>query len=146
MRESRTRAAVLTTSRDDDGTAILEVLVLGVGLLVPLLYAVMSVMAVQSASFVATAAAREAARAYVTSATPAQGSARARAATRLVLADAGVSAVRPVIRCVGGCLQPGSRVDVTVRVDVALPFMPGSASVSVTGQESMPVDRYREAP
>jgi hypothetical protein len=120
--------------------------VLGVGLLVPLLYAVMSVMAVQSASFAATSAAREAARAYVTSATVAQGVSRARAATRLVLTDAGVSSVGPVIRCVGGCLQPGSRVDVTVQVDVALPFMPGSPSITVTGQESMPVDRYRETP
>ena len=95
---------------------MLEVLILGVGLLVPLLYAVISVMAVQSASYAATSAAREAARAYVTAATPAQGAARARAATRLVLADAGVAAVVPRVGCVGGCLQPGSRVDVTVTV------------------------------
>jgi hypothetical protein len=134
------------TATCDDGSALLEVLVLGVGLLVPLLYAVMSVMAVESASFAATAAAREAARAYVTATTPAQGVARARTATSLVLADAGVAAVPPAVRCVGGCLQPGSRVDVTVQVDVPLPFLPGGASVTVTGQESMPVDRYREAP
>jgi hypothetical protein len=140
----RVRSAVATGA--EEGTALLEVLVLGVGLLVPLLYAVMSVMAVQSASFAATSAAREAARAYVTSATVAQGVSRARAATRLVLTDAGESSVAPVIRCVGGCLQPGSRVDVTVQVDVALPFMPGGPSITVTGQESMPVDRYREMP
>jgi hypothetical protein len=146
MTEIAAVTADLAPHRCEEGSALLEVLVLGVGLLVPLLYTVMSVMAVQSASFAATAAAREAARAYVTSATPAQGTARARAATRLVLADAGVAAVSPSIRCVGGCLQPGSRVDVSVRVDVSLPFMPGTASVTVTGQESMPVDRYREAP
>ena len=131
-------------SKDHDaGTAILEVLVLGVGLLVPLLYAVVSVMSVQSASYAATSAAREAARAYVTSATPAQGSSRARVATRLVLADAGVAAVAPRVRCVGGCLTPGSRVDVTVSVAVALPLVPGAPTVTVVGQESMPVDRYR---
>ena len=128
---------------DDAGTAILEVLVLGVGLLVPLLYAVVSVMSVQSASYAATSAAREAARAYVTSATPAQGSSRARAATRLVLADAGIAAVAPRVRCVGGCLTPGSRVDVTVTVAVALPLVPGAPTVTVVGAESMPVDRYR---
>jgi hypothetical protein len=125
---------------------VLEVLVLGVGLLVPLMYAVISVMAVQSASFAATSAAREAARSYVTSTTLAQGTAHAKAATRLVLSDAGVTSSGPVIRCVGGCLQPGSRVDVTVLVDVPLPLLPGGPTVTVTGEESMPVDRYREAP
>jgi hypothetical protein len=127
----------------EQGTALLEVLVLGVGLLVPLLYAVVSVMSVQSASYAATSAAREAARAYVTSATPAQGSARARTATRLVLADAGVAVVAPRVRCVGGCLTPGSRVDVTVTVAVALPLVPGAPTVTVVGAESMPVDRFR---
>jgi hypothetical protein len=130
----------------DEGTAVIEVLVLGVGLLVPLLYAVVSVMAVQSASYAATSAAREAARAYVTAATPALGAARARAATRLVLADAGITGVVPKVVCVGGCLVPGSRVDVTVTVRVALPLVPASPTVSVVGEESMPVDRYREGP
>jgi len=130
----------------DDGTAVLEVLVLGVGLLVPLLYAVVSVMSVQSASYAATSAAREAARAYVTAATPAVGATRARAAARLILADSDVAAVAPRVRCVGTCLAPGTRVDVTVAVDVALPLVPGSPTITVTAVESMPVDRYRAEP
>jgi Flp pilus assembly protein TadG len=130
---------------DENGTAVLEVLVLGVGLLVPLLYGVLSVMAVQSASYAATAAAREAARTYVTSATPSEGLVRARTATRLVLGDAGIAGATPTVRCVGGCLVPGSRVDVTVRVVVPLPLL-GGPGVTVTGQESMPVDRYRSTP
>ena len=130
----------------DEGTAVLEVLVLGVGLLVPLLYAVISVMAVQSASYAATSAAREAARAYVSAATPAQGAARARLATRLVLADAGLAAVPPRVTCAGVCLRAGTRVDVTVSVGVPLPLVPGSPTVTVVGEESMPVDRYREGP
>ena len=149
MRSSRAeprRRAVAERRDGDDGTAVIEVLVLGVGLLVPLLYAVVSVMAVQSASYAATSAAREAARAYVTATTPAQGAARARTATRLVLADAGVNGVAPKVACVGGCLVPGSRVDITVTVPVVLPLVPGSPTVSVVGEESMPVDRYREGP
>lgn len=130
----------------DDGSAVLEVLVLGTGLLVPLLYGVLSVMAVQSASFAATSAARQAARAYVTSSTPAEGAVRARAAARLVLEDAGAPLVAPAVRCVGGCLAAGSRVDVTVRVEVPLPLVPGSPTVGVVGVESMPVDTYREQP
>lgn len=125
---------------------MLEVLVLGVGLLVPLLYGVVSVMAVQSASYAATAAAREAARSYVGAATSAQGAVRARTAARLVLADAGIAAVAPRVQCVGGaCLTPGSRVDVSVVVAVPLPLL-GGPTVTVTGRESMPVDRYRSAP
>ncbi len=133
-------------ARDDDGTAVIEVLVLGVGLLVPLLYAVVSVLSVQSATYAATSAAREAARAYVTATTPVQGASRARSAAALVLADSGLRAAAPRVRCVGGCLVPGSRVDVTVRVQVALPLVPGAPSITVTGLESMPVDRYRASP
>ena len=121
-------------------------LALGVGLLVPLLYAVVSVMSLQAASFAATSAAREAARTYVTASTTAQGALRARTAMRLVLADAGMTAAAPTVRCVGGCLVPGSRVDVTVRVEVALPLLTGGPTITVTGQDSMPVDRYRSAP
>jgi len=139
-RSRRTR-----TVRHDDGIAVLEVLVLGVGLLVPLLYGALSVMALQSASYAATSAAREAARAYVTSATPSQGASRARTAARLVLADAGLTSTGPRVRCVGGaCLAPATRVDVTVPVVVRLPLLGGGPTFTVTGRESMPVDRYRD--
>jgi Tfp pilus assembly protein PilV len=129
--------------RGDSGVAVLEVLVLGVGLLVPLLYGAISVMQVQAASFAATSAAREAARVHVGAATPAEGRRLARRAAATVLADAGVRASSVGIRCVGGCLAPGSRTDVTVTVDVALPLLPGDRSVRVVVAESMPVDRYR---
>jgi hypothetical protein len=107
---------------------------------------VVSVMTVQAATYAATSAAREAARTYATSATPAQGARRARTATALVLADAGIAGVAPTVSCRGGCLVPGSRVDVTVRVEVPLPLLPGGPTITVTGRESMPVDRYRSAP
>jgi Flp pilus assembly protein TadG len=125
---------------------VIEVLILGTGLLVPLMYAVISIMSVQSATYAATSAAREAARAYVTGTTPADGAARARTATRLVLADAGVTSTGPRVRCVGGCLVPGSRVEVSVSVEVSLPLVPGGPTITVTGHESMPVDRYRGTP
>jgi hypothetical protein len=136
----------MRSPRGEEGTAVLEVIALGVGLLVPMLYAVVSVMSVQAATYAATSAARESARAYVTAATPVQGARRARAATSLVLADAGITGVLPSVRCRGGCLVPGSRVDVAVAVDVALPLLPGGPTITVTGRESMPVDRYRAAP
>ena len=99
---------------------------LGVGLLVPLLYAVVSVMTVQSATYAATSAARESARAYVTAATPAQGARagacgdaprarrrrRRRASRRRCAASAAASC-------------PGRGSTSTVQVDVPLPLLPG---------------------
>lgn len=133
-------------SHGDGGVAVLEVLVLGVGLLVPLLYGAVSVMQVQSATYAATSAAREAARVHTSAATDAEGRRLARRAASTVLADAGVRATSVRIACVGGCLVPGSRTDVTVTVDVALPLLPGDRSVRVVTRESMPVDRYRSSP
>lgn len=130
----------------DAGTAVVEVLVLGTGLLVPLVYTAVSLAQVQAAAHAATSAAREAARVYSLAATPADGYRRARAVTSLLLADAGIDPVRPVVRCAGGCLQPGSRVDVSVAVPVAMPLVPGAPTLTVTGEASMPVDRYGEAP
>lgn len=133
-------------SPEDRGTAVVEVLVLGVGLLVPLVYAAISIAQVQAAAYAATSAAREAARAYSLAATTAEGDRSARAASALLLSDAGIAPVAPVVRCTGGCLQPGSRVDVSVAVPVTLPLVPGGPTLTVTGEASMPVDRYREAP
>lgn len=129
----------------DEGSVVLEVLVLGVGLLVPLLYGAISIMDVESAQFAATSAAREAARAYVTAPTVQQATRRATMAARMVLTDAQRAAIAPKVRCVGGCLIPGSHVDVTVTIPVALPLI-GKSVLSVSATESMPVDRFRSAP
>jgi hypothetical protein len=129
----------------DDGTAVLEVIVLGVGLLLPLLYGAISLMSVEAARFAATSAAREAARAYVEGATIPEAQVRAQLAADLVLTDAQLPPVHPQIQCVGGCLVPGSHVNVTIRLPVALPLLSRSA-VYVSSTQSMPVDRFREQP
>ena len=129
----------------DEGTAVLEVIVLGIGLLLPLLYGAMSLMSVEAARFAATSAAREAARAYVQGSTTAQAQVRAQLAADLVLKDAQLAPVRPQIQCFGGCLMPGSHVNVTIRLSVALPLL-GRGAVYVSSTQSMPVDRFREQP
>jgi uncharacterized membrane protein (DUF441 family) len=131
--------------RSDEGSVLLEVVVLGVGLLVPLLYGAISIMDVEAARFAATSAAREAARAYVNAPTVSQARSNARMAASLVLHDAHRAPVQPQIRCVGGCLVPLSHVNVTVRLSVSLPLM-GFSPVSVSATESMPVDRFRDMP
>ncbi len=130
---------------DDEGSVVLEVVVLGVGLLVPLLFGAISIMDVEAARFAATSAAREAARAYVTAPTVVQARARATMAARLVLQDAQRSPVTPAVTCVGGCLRPGSHVNVTVSLAVSLPLL-GRSALTVSSTESMPVDRFRDAP
>ena len=120
---------------------------LGTGLLVPLLYGVVSVMAVQSASFAATSAARESAR----------GLRHRLDRRRRVRHGPGrrPGSCSPTPGCPwscprsgapAACLAPGSRVDVTVTVDVPLPLLPGGPTVTVTGVESMPVDTLPGGP
>jgi hypothetical protein len=134
-----------STFAHDDGSVVLEVVVLAVGLLVPLLFGAISIMDVESARFAATSAAREAARAYVTAPTVSQARTRATMAARMVLQDAHKPPVAPSVTCVGGCLKPGSHVNVTISLPVSLPLI-GRSGMTVSSTESMPVDRFREVP
>jgi hypothetical protein len=127
--------------RGEEGSAVVEFIFLGVLLLVPVVYAILTVSQVQAAAFAAVGAADHAAKVFVA----ADSEARARAAA----ADAAARAVRNMglpagsedvaVRCSGPCLDPGSQVTVTVTVRVALPLLPsgtgadvGSASASAT--------------
>ena len=75
----------------DRGTAVVEFVLLGVVLLVPLLYLALALSAVQRTVYGVTQAAREAGRAAVTG-TAATAAARAEHAARLALADQGLPA------------------------------------------------------
>lgn len=133
----------------DEGAAVLEFVVLAVVLLIPIVYAVVTVASLHSATFGSVTAAREAARAYVTADTTTSGAARARKAAEIAMADQGFAAPEVSIRCLdGACLSPGSRVRVEVSAQVALPFMPGDGSggarIPVTAVYEQNVDTYRE--
>ncbi len=79
----------------ESGRAIVEFVFLGTLLLVPLVYLIMTLAQVQAAAYGATAAAREAGRAFTTAATEVQGMPRARAAAQVAFMDFGqVSAVK----------------------------------------------------
>lgn len=132
------------------GSAVIEFIVIGVAVLVPMVYIVQCVMTVHSAVLATTQAAREAARAFSTAATAAEGQRRARAAARLAFTDQGielpVEALR--VRCVDGpCLAPGSAVVVTVDWQAPLPWIPDAwssdAAVPVRSSQRVPVDELR---
>lgn len=135
--------------RNDQGTAILEFVVLAVVLMVPIAYAVVVVVQLQAATFGSVTAAREAARAYVTANSTAQGAARARTAAAMAMADQGMPAPTLTIQCLGGtCLSPGSRVRVEVSSRVEVPFVPNSGdsvsgTIPVSAVHESVVDTYR---
>lgn len=139
--------------RTDDGTALVEFVWLSLVLLVPLLYVLLAVFEVQRTAYAASAAARSAGRAFLTS--PDEGSARARArvAADLAFRDqrlpgrAGLEITcrpRP-----DNCLSPGSVVTVRVRTSADLPLMPAifgdeAPSIAVSSEHSAPYGTFRD--
>ncbi|MEI2728484.1 MAG: hypothetical protein V9E85_05195 [Candidatus Nanopelagicales bacterium] len=131
----------------DDGSAVVEFVVLAVMIMVPLVYAAVVVLKVHSATYAAVTAAREAGRAYVTADTTSAASARARSAARIALADHGLPEPNLSIACVDGtCLAPGSGIRVEVRTEVPIPFSPfgdGRSVIPVSAIHQTRVDIYR---
>jgi hypothetical protein len=140
---------------DEQGTAIVEFVWLAILLLVPLVYVVLAVFATQRTSYAASAAARSASRAFVTSPDQATAYARAEAAARLAFGDQGIEAhgfsltisCRPDPR---RCLAPGSVVSAEVHSAADLPLMPtalgnNTPRISVEAVHRSPYGTFREA-
>ncbi len=119
-------ANAVTRRRGDAGSAIVEFVWLAVLLMIPLVYVVLAAVSVQRTAFAESAAAREAARAYATAGSDAEGERRAEAAVALAMHDQGVDwqPTGRVVAC-GACgYEPGSTFTVDLRTVVALPFVP----------------------
>ncbi len=151
VRETRRR----THRRDDLGSALVELTWLGLLLLIPLVYVVITIVTLQRSAYGATEAAGAAGRAFVLSPDSATAHARAVQAAQIAMRDQGVS-LSPsdvVIVChptPQSCLQPGSTVEVDLDLKVALPLMPSlgtrpAASVAVHASHVEPYGVYREA-
>lgn len=141
--------------RDERGTALIEFTWLGLLMLVPLVYVVVAVFAVQRTAYAASAAARSATRAYVTAPDQASAYARAAAAARLAFTDQGIEAPAYELQ-VGcrpspaACLSPGSVVTVRVASAARLPLMPAflgrsAPRVAVDAEHAEPYGTFREA-
>lgn len=141
--------------RDDRGTALIEFTWLGILLLVPLIYILLSVFDVQRGAFGVSAAARAAGRAYALADTDQQGRADALSVARVALADQGVSdaPVELTITCAPQprqCHVAGSTITVTVQSQVNLPLLPsalgGNApSFRLDATHSVPYGEFRES-
>lgn len=73
----------MTDTRDEQGSAVIEFITLGMLLLLPVAYLVLILGRVQAATFAANGAAREATRSYVTAANSGEGQVRAAASAEL---------------------------------------------------------------
>ncbi len=137
----------------DRGSMLVEVVFLMVVLMVPLLYLVGTLGRLQAGAYAASAAAREAGRAYVTTPDNPSAPGRAHAAAALVFDSFGFEGSEGsiVVGCSADpCLAPGGGVQVQSTVVVSVPlipdFMSGAipTSVTMTSMHSEPVDEFRE--
>ena len=116
-------------ARNDDGSAALEFITVGVILLVPLAYLVLTLGAVQQTLLGAEAAARHTARVIGQAESSAEAARSADAVLASVIDEYGMDAedVRVTTSCTPAgaeCPTAGATVIVTVRTHVSLPFVP----------------------
>jgi hypothetical protein len=140
----------------DEGSAVVEFVTLGMLLLIPVVYLVLTLGRIQAAAYAVDGAAREAGRAFVAANDERTGRARAHTAVRLGLLDQGFDvnpAQAATIECrQSPCLSPEGRVVVQVSVDVVLPGVPGfvdrlvATHVTVRSTQTAAVDAFRAAP
>ncbi|MCD4525256.1 hypothetical protein [Nocardioides sp. cx-173] len=141
-------------TRGEEGSAVVELAWLGVLLLVPMLWIVLSVFEVQKGAFGTSAAARAAGRAYALAPDDAEGRRRAEAAARQALADQGLSGapLTVTVTCESAgtsCHSGGAVITVHVSSRVDLPLMPdvlgGDApSFALDATHTVPVGQYQE--
>jgi len=138
--------------QEETGNAIIEFIVIGVAVLMPMTYIVVAVGQVHAASMASEHAVREAARAFMTAEMPEVAHHRARIAAELALLDHGVTmpadAIR--IRCSGMCLQPETEVQINLDWQMPLPWLPevfvASPSIGISAVQRLPIDVYRGEP
>ncbi|KQW07682.1 hypothetical protein ASC66_01395 [Leifsonia sp. Root4] len=138
--------------RSEQGSASLEFLTVGMILLVPLVYLVLVMSALQAGALAAEGAARQAARAFVLAESDAAGQSAAARALAVTLDDYGLTQDESelVVDCSAGgaCLVRGETVTVHVRISVSLPFVPdvlelqNRASVPMTAASTQRVSKF----
>lgn len=144
----------MTRTADQRGSAVVELCWLGILLVLPVLWIVMSVFDVQRGAFAVSAAARAAARAYALAPDDATGLRRARAAVSVALDDQGVADLTAdvIVSCTpypSDCHQGTSVITVSVRARVALPLMPSALggarpSFALSATQTVPVGQFQE--
>jgi Flp pilus assembly protein TadG len=141
--------------RDEGGSALVELTWLGILLLVPMLWILLSVFEVQRGAFGVSAAARSAGRAYALAPTDAEGRRNAEAAARQALADQGLEHAPLSVRVTcrpfpADCHAGTSVVTLVVRSRVDLPLMPSALGGRTPGfaldaSHTVPIGQFQES-
>ena len=121
-------------STDESGSAALEFVTAGLILLVPMVYLVLVMAAIQAGALAVEGAARQAARVFVQSASGADAEAAAQRAIEFALADYGIDASSATVSIVctpepADCLTRRGFVTVDVEIRVALPLTPPALTI-----------------
>jgi len=122
--------------RDDEGNASLEFVTAGMILLLPLVYLVLTMSAIQAGALAIEGAARQAARVYVQAPDAAEAKASALRAVAFGLADYGLDGddAEVTITCApepGECLTRRGFVTVQIAVRIPLPLVPPALTMDV---------------
>lgn len=131
----RIRSLMRQRMLDDSGSASLEFITVGLILLLPLVYLVLTMATIQGAALAVEAAARQAVRTYVISSSEQVAAQRAERAIAFALADAGIDTAPTVaVACEprpAACLTRLGTVTITVAVSVPLPLVPNVLDLDV---------------
>lgn len=139
---------------DERGTALVELTWLGLLLLVPMLWILLSVFEVQQGALGVSTAARSAGRAYALAPNDVVGQARAEAAVRLALDDQGLAGEPFTLRVTcepvpADCHTGTSVITVRVATQVRIPLLPdalgGDApAFALDATHTVPIGQYQE--
>ena len=113
----------------EDGSAALEFITAGFLLLIPLVYLVLAMAAIQGGALSVEGASRQAARVFVQAGDPNSAQVRAKTAVDFALNDFGLGSVDPTVKIScrpnpAVCLTRRGFVTVTVTAEVPLPLVP----------------------
>lgn len=149
----RSNPSIEHDERDDEGSAALEFIVVGLLLLVPLVYLIVALGAIQTSALGAEAAARHLARTVSTAADASDADQRAARVLDAVATEYGMDpdAVEVTLTCrpaASDCPTAGATLLVTVSTRVALPLVPSvfgldrRASIPVEALAVQKVSRF----
>lgn len=146
----------LSRTEDDGGSAIIEFVFVAVLVMVPLVYLVVAVAAVQRSELAVSQAAREAGRAFATADSAEQALPRAHAAVQLAMQNEGLPDDVTVryVRAGASCnsapitprLQAGAQFTVCVSRHQSVPGVPSvlvGKGITTIGEYVLHVDDYR---
>jgi len=131
----------------EEGSSIVEFIFLGVLLLIPVTYLIISASQLQAASFAAVGAADHAARTFAAADSESAGAVRARNAVDVAVGNLDIDKNSATMHygCSSACLEPGSTVSVEVVIRVPLPFLPAGVDLEfgkTSSSSTVRVDRF----